>query len=176
MSNYTLERWGIAARQYTKPRRKKSAQPGQEITKSDAQVETLVAPQVVLPESCELKLDSQTSGRCRPLAVRFSKQELAAIKEKAKAAGCTTNGYIRAAALGSDYKPPSNPELVKALQALNLELTRQGTNLNQIAHMRNGGKATDAEADSMLGIVARSMLNTHKAVLAALSAGKEPSP
>lgn len=173
MSNFTLERWGIAARQYTKPRRKKSAQLGQKITKSDAQVETVVRPQVVSPQSGELKL-----GRLRRyrLMGRFSREEKERVKASAEAAELSVNEYIRATALGAGYKPPFNPELVKALQALNLELTRQGTNLNQIAHLRNGGKATDAEADSMLGIVARSMLNTHKAVLAALSAGKEPSP
>ena len=149
--------------------------------KSSAQVATLVSPQAVSPKSCELKLEHRNdkgpkAKRRNPLTVRLSDAERAVIEAKAHAAGCSTNRYVRAAALGSDYKQPHDPEWTKALLATNRELTGQGRNLNQIAKLRNGGKASIAEEDGMLGVLARSMLPTHKAVRDALIRGKEPEP
>jgi uncharacterized protein (DUF1778 family) len=158
-----------------------SATEGSIFSKSAAQVRTPVSPQGVSPGSDELKLDHgrgapRNDKRRNPLTVRLSDAERAIIEAKAKAAGCTTNGYVRAAALGSDYKPVRDAELTKALLSLNREFVAQGNNLNQIAKLRNGGKATDAEAESMLGVIARSMLKTHKAVRAVLGQGEEPHP
>ena len=141
-------------------------------SKSSAQVATLVAPQVVQPESGELKLDPK--GRSHPLGVRFSETELALVKAKAKAAGCSTNGYIRAASLGSDYKPPHDPEWTRELHTANRELTAQGNNINQIAKQVNSCTASATDAEGMVGIIARSILQTHRAVRKALAQGKEP--
>lgn len=107
---------------------------------------------------------------------RFSQTERELVEAKAKAAGLSVNELIRATTLGADYRPPLNPELVRALLALNRELTAQGNNLNQIAKHLNGGRATEAEAETMLGIIARSMLKTHKAIRTALAKGREPEP
>ena len=134
-------------------------------SKSSAQVALPVAPKMVQPAACELKLGSELSGkRSHPLGVRFSVPELAFVKAKAKAAGCSTNGYIRTASLGADYIPPHDPEWTKALLASNRELTRQGNNLNQITHKRNARLIDEAQTDSLLGIMARAYLQTHKAV------------
>ena len=137
--------------------------------KSSAQVATLVSPQVVSPKSCELKL-----GRYRPYRImgRFSKQEKENVEAAAKAAGLSINEYVRYWLLGKKYDPTVRDELRRA----NLELTRQGSNLNQLAKLRNSGKASIAEEDGMLGVLARSMLPTHKAVRDALVRGKEPEP
>ena len=146
-------------------------------SKSSAQVALPVAPKMVQPAACELKLGSELSGkRSHPLGVRFSVPELAFVKAKAKAAGCSTNGYIRTASLGADYIPPHDPEWTKALLASNRELTRQGNNLNQITHKRNANLIDEAQTDSLLGIMARAYLQTHKAVRIALSQGREPQP
>lgn len=140
--------------------------------KSSAQVETLVAPPVVLPKSGGLK--PRKKERSHPLAVRFNDNELEAVKDKARKAGCTVNSYIRQAALGSDYKPPVDPELHATLLALNLELTRQGNNLNQIARHLNAALLSPSHGESQLAVLARSMLKTHLYIRQALN--REPAP
>jgi Bacterial mobilisation protein (MobC) len=154
------DQWKLSARSFV-----------QKMQKSCAQVETLVRPQVVSPKSSELKL-----GRQRPyrLMARFSKSEKDGVEAKAEAAGLSINEYIRATSMGSDYKPPTDPELIKALLKLNKELTAQGNNLNQIAHHMNSGEVLPSQGESLLGIISRSMLQTHKAIRAALSQGKTP--
>ena len=107
---------------------------------------------------------------------RFSKQEKDSVEAKADAAGLSINEYIRATSMGEGYKPPTNPELTKAILKLNRELTAQGNNLNQIAHHLNSGQSLPAEGSSLLAIISRSMLQTHKAVRDALSRGKTPEP
>jgi len=151
--------------------------------KSSAQVATPVLPQVVIPESCELKLDQADDDneavpakRSSPLTVRASDSQKEILRRKAKTAGVSLNRYMLAAALGADDKPTHDPEWTKALLASNRELTRQGNNLNQIAHKRNSNLIDEAQTNSMLGILARAYLQTHKAVRAALSQGKEPQP
>ena len=153
--------------------------------KSYAQVESLV-----IPTSCGLKPDGNTapvkqggmarkrtdSARPSPLTVRFSETEKEILRTKARVAGCPVGTFVRASALGSDYRPPANPELTSALLDLNRELTAQGNNLNQIARKVNGQQATESQADSLLGLIARSMLRTHRAVRAALSWGKDGEP
>lgn len=142
-------------------------------SKSYAQVATSVRPQVVRLKSGELKL-----GRHRPhrLMGRFSNDEKETVEAKAKAARLSVNEYIRAVSLGADYKAPHDPEWTKALLAANRELTRQGTNLNQIAHKRNSNLIDEAQTDSLLGILTRSLLQAHKAVRAALTYGRRPEP
>jgi hypothetical protein len=143
------------------------------VQKSSTQVATLVRPPVVSPKSGELKL-----GRQRPyrLMARFSKSEKESVEAKADTAGLSINEYIRATSMGSNYKSPTDPELVKALLKLNRELTAQGNNLNQIAHHMNSREILPSQGESLLGIISRSMLQTHKAVRAALSQGKTPEP
>ena len=147
---------------------------------SFAQVESLVAPN----SGCGLKPvgstktpERRSTGKSRgstarkrpgPLAVRFSAAELATIRAKAKGAGCSTNRYIRAAALGSDYRAPLDPELARALLALRRELAAQGNNLNQIARQLNAGIVLPGQ-DALLDALALSTEETHRAVRRALS-------
>jgi hypothetical protein len=79
--------------------------------------------------------------RPNPLSVRFSAVELEIVKAKARMVGSSTNGYVRAAALGSSYCPPRDPELKRILLGLARELTAQGNNLNQVARRLNAGTA-----------------------------------
>jgi hypothetical protein len=147
--------------------------------KSAAQVESLVLPHVVIPNSCELKLKgtkATSDKRPSPLSIRVSESQKEIIRRKAQAAGIPVGRYIVAVALGPDYTPPADPELVRALLALNRELTAQGNNVNQIAKHLNGGKASLTEGEGMVGMIGRSILRTLKAVRAALAHGKEPAP
>lgn len=126
-------------------------------------------------KSCGLKsgvLKNKKKGKSETLGIRFREGELGIIRIKALQAGCTTNTYIRASALGSEYKQPRDPELLKALHIANRELTMQGVNLNQIARQLNSGQARLDEAEGMIGQIARSMFHAHKAVRHAITQGK----
>jgi len=146
--------------------------------KNGTQVETSVG-QNVLQKSCELRSGQTKTERPKyppPLRVRYpTYEEREKVIKAAKEAGFkSVSSYLRFLSLGSHYKPPRDTELTQALLMLNRELTRQGHNLNQIAKHSNSS-STPAETDGMLGIVARSMLQTHKAVRKALACG-EPEP
>jgi uncharacterized protein (DUF1778 family) len=141
-------------------------------TTSYAQVETLVIPSV-LPKSCGLKPGGSThKKRPSPLPIRLTAEHKALIQAKAKAAGLSVNEYVRAAVLKSDYKPPQDRELNRHLLELNRELTRQGTNLNQIARQLNAGILTPEQAERQLAVLAPIMIETHTAIRDALSQGR----
>lgn len=101
--------------------------------KSYAQVDPMVAP------GGRASAEPKHGRRLHPLGVRFSAAEIEIVRRKARDAGCTVNSYIRAAALGSDYKPPVHQELRLTLLASNRELTAIGRNINQIAKQLNSG-------------------------------------
>lgn len=134
--------------------------------KSFAQVDTLVSP----PKS-----GGQEPGakkRRNPLTVRLCDADREVIRTKAVEAGCASlNAYARASLLGSEYKPPKDPELVQSLLKLNLELTRQGVNLNQIARHLNARAISDGQGEAMLSVLARSTLQTHGAIRKVLAPG-----
>jgi hypothetical protein len=137
-----------------------------------------VAPSVshsVSQKACGLKPKAKLEEKSRTITVRFKIEELAVIKTKAQLAKCPTNTYIRAAALGSDYKPPINPELQKTLLAVNRELTSQGNNLNQIAKHLNSGTATPDQTVAMLDSIRVPLIRALLAVKAALVQGS-PQP
>jgi hypothetical protein len=95
------------------------------------------------------------------------------IRQKADTAGISLGRYIRASALGSHYKPPTDPELIKTLLTLARELTGQGNNLNQIAKHLNGNIITQAQGESMMDILGRSIVKTLHYVRKALSQGNK---
>jgi hypothetical protein len=155
---------------------------GQNFVKSSAQVETSVG-QNVLQKSCELRSSKKKEKNKEPkypppLRVRYrTYEEREKVIKAAKEAGIgSVSGYLRAVSLGSDYKPPANPELLKALLAANKELTAQGRNLNQIAKHLNQGTASKEQGGGLLAILARSLLRAHQAIRKALAGGKESEP
>lgn len=148
--------------------------------KSYAQVESLVSPQNGVTNSGGLKPEGKRTAqkknirkRANPLTVRLSDKDRAIIAQKAFNIGYSTNAYVRASALGSDYKPPISREMVMALLAVKSELTVQGNNLNQIAHSHNTNLHSVAETDTILGTIARSLLKVHQTVNAALTWGEK---
>jgi hypothetical protein len=141
------------------------------LPKSYAQVESLVSPQAVSPNSCGLK--PKKKKRKNPLTIRLSKGEWEKIAAKAIRAGCTLNSYARAAMLGSDYTPPRDPELVKVLRQYYFELYKQGINLNQIAKNLNGGFVSDEECGAAIVVFANAISQMRDAVERALAQGKE---
>lgn len=144
--------------------------------KSFAQVAPSVSPHVVSPKAAgglkpNVRQNVRRDKRPNPLTVRLSDHEMESIRAKAAVAGCTLHGYCRASILGSDYKPKLGPELREVFLKLNLELTRQGNNLNQIARHVNSQTALPKDSESMLDVIGRSMLRTHSSIREALSQG-----
>lgn len=89
---------------------------------------------------------SEKRQRGAPVSVRLSDEERAIVKAKAAAAGLSVGSYLRLAGLGdagqrAKRAPVVNAELLaQAVAALN----KVGSNLNQIAHILNAGKAAGA--------------------------------
>jgi Mobilization protein NikA len=150
---------------------------------SFAQVAGLVAPKVAPNPVGGLKPGGDTNTgkriqqpagekrkRPNPLSVRFSAVELEIVKAKARAAGSSINGYIRAAALGSSYRPPCDTELKRILLVLARELTAQGNNLNQVARRLNAGIAP-AMHGATLEALTSSLKETLRHVREALARG-----
>lgn len=137
-----------------------------EKAKSYAQVESFVRQHVVGQNSCELKL--RDSRPCRIIA-RFSKEERETVVRQAKGAGLTVSEYIRLTLLKS---PSLDPERHQLLLKANFELTKQGTNLNQIAKHLNAGMGKPSQGASMLAVISRSLMNAHMAVRQALAEGR----
>ena len=112
-----------------------------------------------------------------PRAVRFAPYEITIIKERAKAAGCSFNAYVRYSSLGDQYQPPLSQDVRQALLALNHELTKQGNNINQIAKHLNAGIRTPTQANQALEAMRPIYLQTLNAVRTALCNGmEEPAP
>ena len=141
--------------------------------KSCAQVDPKVIPQMVLPRgraSAEPKQNGQPK-RASPMSIRFSEAEREIVGTKARAVGCSVNAYVRAATLGSRYKPPYDPALRQAILLLNRELTAHGNNLNQIAKRLNSDPTTPTHETARLNGLATALLRTLAAVRNTLSLG-----
>jgi hypothetical protein len=112
---------------------------------SYAQVESLVLPNsrgglkpggITWSEGTE---GSDSKKRISPLTIRLSAAQKKIIQAKAQSAELSVNRFVLASALGSDYKPPIDKELARALLRIYRELNAQGNNLNQIAWQLNTG-------------------------------------
>jgi hypothetical protein len=141
-------------------------------TKSSTQVESWVLP----PNSGALKREGIPHGITRirpsPLTIRLSEEHKNIIRMKAYVAGIPVNEFAKAALLGSDYKPPLSAELFTCLLDLHRELTRQGTNLNQIARQLNAGIIYHDKAYQLLAALAPELTKTYTAIYTVLANGR----
>ncbi len=145
-------------------------EPERPESKSAAQVATCVGQQAVGHVSGELKLNDSKSIR---VSVRFSETEHEILVRHAEKSCLTVSEYIRASVLGAGYLSAIDPVKRELLKNVSRELGRQGNNLNQIAKHLNGGTASPEQGDSMLAIIARSLLSAHKTVRHALADGRK---
>ena len=129
--------------------------------------------------SVEQRVVRQSSGGLKPreskpyrLGVRLSENEHEIVVRHAQNAGLTVSEYVRVSALGPTYASSIDPVKRQLLQDISRELGRQGNNLNQIAKHLNAGTTSSTEGDSMLGMIARSLLSAHMKVARALAEGK----
>ena len=138
-------------------------------TTSSAQVALCVGQPAAEPMS-----DATKPNDCRPfrITVRFSISEREILVRHAEKSCLTVSNYIRAAVLGAGYLSAIDPVRQELLKNISRELGHQGNNLNQIAKHLNTGKTPIDEGNSMLAIIARSLLPAHQAVRRALAEGK----
>lgn len=137
--------------------------------KSYAQVESFVGQQVVGQNSGELKLKESKPFR---ITARFSQCEREILVRHAKEKRLTISEYIRACVLEDKYIPSTDPVKRQLLLNANIELSRQGNNLNQIARQLNAGLASSAQADAFMERLSASLATAHEAVRQALTNGR----
>jgi len=147
---------------------------------SYAQVESLVLPNSrggLKPGDGiwkDVDEESDSVKRPSPLTIRLSEKQKKIIKAKAQAAGISVNRFVLASALGSDYRPPANRELTRALLRVYRELNAQGNNLNQIARQLNAGLILPAQ-EMMLDTLVLSLQQTLGSVREVLGSGNAGS-
>lgn len=112
--------------------------------------------------------DRDSTKRPSPLTIRLSERQKQIIRAKAQAATISVNRFVLAAALGSDYRPPVDPELTRALLRIYRELNAQGNNLNQIARQLNAGLVLPGQS-AMLEALGTSIQETLRHVQIALA-------
>jgi hypothetical protein len=101
------------------------------------------SPAAIPPPLRRKRSGSDKRQRGVPVSIRLLPSERAEVETRARAAGLSIGGYLRASALGSSgprarRSPPVNAEaLAHAVAALN----KAGSNLNQIARVLNAGRA-----------------------------------
>lgn len=148
-----------------------SKKSDQSKSKSYAQVAGLVGHNSGLPNPGGLK-----PNRKRPFRLmgRFTGEERDIVQQRADLHNLRINDYVRAAVLGLHYRAPLSKEVRKELAALNRELGRQGTNLNQIARHLNTGIKTPAQANNAVAVLQDDLREVYQALFAVLMNGKEP--
>jgi hypothetical protein len=115
--------------------------------------------------------DRDSTKRPSPLTIRLSERQKQIIRAKAQAAAISVNRFVLAAALGSDYRSPADPELTRALLRVYRELNAQGNNLNQIARQLNANVVLPGQG-AMLDALALSIQATLHRVQTALAEGR----
>ena len=95
---------------------------------------------------------SQKRQRRNSLQIALTDAELAEVQARAQACGLSRSSYGRAAMLGepgprAQRSPTVNAE---AMAHATAELNKAGSNLNQIAHVLNAGRATALGRDCFL--------------------------
>jgi len=141
----------------------------------EAQAAVPVSLPVTAPPDSEQQAVSQPPRELKTkdlktfrVTVRFSEAERQIVVRRAAQAGLTPSEYARIAALGVSAAPP-DPAWRQLLTSAERELTRQNGHLDQIDRQLKGKIASPEQGDSMVGIIARSLLSAHRAVRQALN-------
>ncbi|MCP1216882.1 MobC family plasmid mobilization relaxosome protein [Acetobacter orientalis] len=85
----------------------------------------------------------KTHGRCHDMRIRLSDAEHAALGRAARSSGVTCSSWLRSVMLAAIAARGGHDALVVALQEVAHQLSAIGNNLNQIAHVLNGGRSAD---------------------------------
>lgn len=150
-------------------RKESVVQQNPERDKSSTQVALSVKQQAVKRDACELKLGEPKHSF---IGIRFTDCEREIVVKQAAQSGLTLSEYVRASVLGAGYVSLIDPVKRELLRNVSRELGRQGNNLNQIAKHMNANAVSPEQGNSMLAVIARSLLSAHASVRQALTEGR----
>jgi len=137
--------------------------------KSCAQVAPSVEQNIVQQKPGGLK-----PNKIRPfnIGIRLTPHEREIVVQQAEKWGLTISEYVRKAAVEPLQPISKDPERYRHLENICRELKRQGTNLNQIARKFNAHVLSPPEAESLVHIIARPLMQAYQAVCHAMTEGK----
>lgn len=135
-------------------------------TKSSTQVESVVSHKAVRQHSGGLKPDRRRDFR---IVIRFRAAERAKIVKHAQDCRQTISQYVRLVLLND---PGLDPQRHSLLMKLNYQLTRQGTNLNQIAKQLNMGAITPDQSAREVAALRQEFSEVYSTVGKALANGR----
>ncbi len=105
------------------------------------------------PEEAERRAQERLDKQARQfVSVRMNKEEKKIVEKRAAAYGMTLSDFVRTVLLSGLKEPPPPRTDPDALRRLAFELSRVGTNLNQLAHRANEAAkiSSDAKARTLL--------------------------
>lgn len=136
-------------------------------TKSSAQIAHNVCHAVGIRSAGGLKPDGRRSHR---IVTRFTGAERAMIVEQARTARLSISQYVRLILLKN---PDLDPDRNRLLLKVNYQLSRHGTNLNQIAKSLNTGDITPDQATQAVAALRQEFSDAYSNVGKALVNGRE---
>ena len=129
-------------------------------------VESVVSQRAVRQHSGGLKPDRRRDFR---IGLRYRASERAKIVQHAQECRQTVSQYFRLELLND---PGLDPQRHSLLMKLNYQLTRQGTNLNQIAKQLNMGAITPDQSAREVAALRQEFSQVYSAVGKALANGR----
>lgn len=135
-------------------------------TKSSAQVAHNVCHASGIHSAGGLKPDGRRSHR---IVIRLTGAERATIVEQARTARLSISQYVRLIMLKN---PGLDPERNRLLLKVNYQLSRHGTNLNQIAKSLNAGEITPDQAAQAVEALRQEFSDAYSDVGKALTNGR----
>ena len=135
-------------------------------TKSRAQVARFVSQQAVGQRAGGLK---PKGSRAYRIVIRFTQAERAKIVRHAQDARLTVSPYVRLVLLNDPGLDPARHWL---LMRLNYQLSRHGTNLNQIAKQLNAGDIAPEQASHAVEALRQEFSDAYSDVGKALANGR----
>jgi hypothetical protein len=147
-----------------------SANPvGQSAVKrnSAAQVDSFVSQQAGSQPYCGLK---PSESRRYRIVIRFTAAERSRIVGQSLDARLTVSQFVRLSLLNN---PRLDPERNRLLHRINYQLSRHGTNLNQIAKHLNMATISPDQAAHAVAVLRQDYSDAYKAVCTALANGRK---
>lgn len=135
-------------------------------TKSSAQVAHNVCHESGRHSAGGLKPDGR---RLHRIVIRFTGAERGTIVEQARKARLTTSQYVRLILLKN---PGLDPDRNRLLLKVNYQLSRHGTNLNQIAKSLNAGDITSDQSAQAVAALRQEFSEAYSDVSRALANGR----
>lgn len=136
-------------------------------TKSSAQVAHNVCHAGGIHSAGGLKPDGRRSHR---IVIRLTGAERAMIVEQARTARLSISQYVRLIMLKN---PGLDPDRNRLLLKVNYQLSRHGTNLNQIAKSLNAGDIMPDQAAQAVAALRQEFSDAYRDVGKALANGKQ---